>query len=698
MTVLENQQERIVFDSGTGAVAALELAGFALLKPQEVLFELGFRDNRNELKILSSLDFALTAEDLPSGVELTFAGQRSYPALRVTMTVRRLAGGGFGFHPVVAGIPDGLRLEWIDPVFLLLKDAGGQLFQPRQEGWLPRDPMNACYGKPDYPYYNHYPGYMPMQFTAYYYPEAGVYFAAHDFSHATKAIECVPTAGGPRLAFRLFCGSAGAADWYDGGFDFVVRLFRGDWMDACEIYRDWVEDDPALPPKGQFPAFVDDSPVCVLYPVQGHGADKGEMAPNEYFPYCNALPVVRRYAEAFDSRIMALLMHWEGTAPWAPPYVWPPLGGEALLGEYRDALHREGHLLGVYCSGTAWTQTSSINAYSRVEQCEQQGLERYMIRGPHGELRAHICNGEHEQRLGYDMCVSEPWVKRTLREEAVKLARFGIDYAQFFDQNLGGASHLCWAKHHAHPEVPGVWQTRNMAKLMGELNAAIRAEQCSMTLGCECAAAEPYLKYLPFSDLRFFCWMGRDGLSVPAYSYVFHEYVNNFMGNQGGTLQQLNAAENPDNLLYRLAYAFTAGDLLSVVLGSGGNIIWCWGISWDTALPEQQPAIDFIRHLTAFRRRHAKFLQYGRRLKTPAALDGERWSLKTFNAVYELDAFLHSAWRAPDGEEALVVANFQRHCQTIRLTPAAAALDGRSRPWELVLEPLQARLVRIVRK
>ena len=49
-----------------------------------------------------------------------------------------------------------------------------------------------------------------------------------------------------------------------------------------------------------------------------------------------------------------------------------------------------------------------------------------------------------------------------------------------------------------------------------KLNAAIRAEQCSMTLGCECAAAEPYLKYLPFSDLRFFCWMGRDGLSVPA--------------------------------------------------------------------------------------------------------------------------------------------------------------------------------------
>ena len=122
------------------------------------------------------------------------------------------------------------------------------------------------------------------------------------------------------------------------------------------------------------PEWYTDNTLVVTYPVRGvHDMDRPE--PNALFPYINALPHIDEIAGKTGMRPLALLMHWEGTAPWAPPYVWPPYGGVEAFNEFRDALHDRGHMLGVYCSGFGYTKRSNlIPEYDNTEKIGRDDL------------------------------------------------------------------------------------------------------------------------------------------------------------------------------------------------------------------------------------------------------------------------------------------------------------------------------------
>ena len=453
-------------------------------------------------------------------------------------------------------------------------------------------------------------------------------------------------------------------------------------MDAADIYRAWMEKDMSLPPKGMYPALVKDSPVVVIYPVRGRGSDKGSMETNEYFPYPRAIPTLENLSEAFGSKVMALLMHWEGTAPWAPPYVWPPLGGAEPLAEFRDWLHSHGHYLGVYCSGYAWTQFSWIDRqYSREDQFEKEHLAGEMIRGPHGEMDAYICCGWASQRDGFDLCLSRPWTRKTIQAEIGKLAEFGIDYAQYFDQNIGGAAHCCWSREHGHPPVPGVWQTKAMRTLLDE----IHEKYPKLLIGCEAAAAQPYLGKLSFNDLRFDCWTLGEHRSIPLYAYLFHEYINNFMGNQCGLHPRIAFESCPENLLWRTAKAFNSGNLLSVVLKDGGKVHWGWIVPWDDIdEPNQADILTLVRNLNSLRKKYPQYLNQGRMEHPLATVTGGTWVLRLQHDQSEIhDSFLHSTWRAPDGSLAMFITNFLPQEQIVTVS-----WQGNVR--ELSLPPLNA--------
>ena len=589
-------------------------------------------------------------------------------------------------------------VEWVDAPLTLLPTLseqdpanGGRVLFPFNEGALVSDATlrartSLGHLDPDYPprgSYATFPNMVCSQFLAYLFGDAGLYVAAHDPHRAVKGVDFIPEENGILLRLRLF-GGGNFGEVFAPDYPVVWAATGRRWESAAERYRAWFSS--VLPPRvckiaqnKRLPEWYADAPLVVSYPVRG-AFDMDRMDLNDaFFPYVNALPTIRRLREATGRRILVLLMHWEGTAPWAPPYVWPPLGGEEAFFAFRDALHRDGNLLGVYCSGFSYTMKSNLVSYSREREFGERGIAAGVNQSPEGKIGiSMICQG---QRSAYDLCPVSP-VGRAVVEEAYRpLFEKGIDYIQILDQNHGGSQYFCYARDHGHPPVVGRWTTEAMQTMLGEWNDRPGAA----VFGCESAAAEPFLGNLPFSDNRFELNY-RFGRPVPLYAYCYHEYLRNFMGNQCGTPFD----DAIDTFRHRLAYSFAAGDCPTLVLDPSGNVLSRWGNKDLSKRPDNEKVLRFVANLTAFERGPAgPFLARGR------MIPGEEigCATVTYPKRYEgepaatLPALHTSAWENEKGERVQIVVNPEDREMTFRL----GGKTGKVAPLNAVLIPLDGK-------
>jgi hypothetical protein len=682
----------IELDEASGSVISIAAKQtFTASGPRLPLFSLRFCSSREKPQIITSDDlrFSFWTRQEPGELgQLTFIGSDTQ---RVSVKIRLSTGKSGEIHWLfkIDHSRDDL-LESIEfpsfcvPGELVGNGGDGRLFSPTTEGVLIedirlREASWLAYQPVEYPNHGccgYYPGNAQMQFFAFSRKEEVLYLAAHDPFHTTKELEFCPYGGGIRLIIRVFPGAIPAGS-YELPYPMVMGILEGDWQTAATRYREWIESGEVhLPPKltiSQGQKWLEDSPVVVIYAVTGEGHHAGPTMPNEFFPFINGLPVIERLGQEFESRILTLLMHWEGTAPWSPPYVWPPKGGEDGLRRFSEELHAKNHLLGVYCSGLAWTNRSNTGdgGYNQEAKLQREGLLKYMCRGPTGEYECKVCNGE-SIRFGYDICAATEFAREVMSAEAVKIASVGVDYIQLFDQNLGGAAYQCYDTAHGHPGAPGPWQVRAMNSLIGEVLGRLKkAGYPEVILGCEAAAAECFISHLPLNDLRFN--MGfYYGRPVPAYAFVFHEYTSNFMGNQVEASVVIDEKTSPHNLMLRMAYSFCAGDLLTVVLKNKGEIHWSWCTKWDVPPPPQEPLTEFIRHLNGWRKGMGKpFLLFGRMEKTVPFTGPQQLPLRLNSGSFETDlnysTVLASRWISSDGRDAQFFVNYSNTEQAVQL-------------------------------
>ncbi|MBQ9783213.1 MAG: hypothetical protein IJW44_01695 [Clostridia bacterium] len=651
-------------DFAHARIESLRIGGTERLCGRVPLFRLRLRNRAGEATVLSATDAASVRETEDGAIYGGFPGELEALSVRVSLGEEQ---DGVAWRVAVDPGSAQYFVEWVDfPAVNLpplaennTKGDGGAVLIPYNEGALVtdlerREQSSFRYTEPEYPSMGSYflfPNMVSSQMMAYLWEDAGLYVGAHDPRRGVKGLDFYGEGEGVTLRLRLFCGVA-FGETFSTDYPILWAATEGRWESAAERYRAWFEG--ALPTgvrklreNESLPEWYADNPLVVSYPVRGKH-DMDEMVPNRYYPYVNALPELDEIRRATDSRLLVLLMHWEGTAPWAPPYVWPPFGGTEAFQEFGEQLHRRGDLLGVYCSGFGFTEQSNLIAsYNCRADYEARGLERGMCAAPDGEVWiSKICTG---QRSGYDICPASEVGRAILDEAYAPLFENGLDYVQILDQNHGGGQYFCYSREHGHPPAPGPWMTEKMQEMLSDWN-----RKAGKTLfGCESAAAEPFIGNLLFSDNRFELNY-RMGRPVPLYAYLYHEYVRNFMGNQVSCPFR---CPEEDTLRYRLAYAFSAGDCMTQVLRHDGELLSHWGQKDFSYAPDREKTLRLIANLTRFYREQAKpYLLDGRMIPTLPTECGSVTYESSMGAV-TLPRLLLSAWESPDGSRAQLLVN-----------------------------------------
>lgn len=658
MITLNGRNIKLTIDEAGGFVSSLKLGEVELISCKCPIFIARLRNFEGKCFYIDSM------QDLTvsfNGSEISFSGfEGDFKDVRVKVTVSSEE--GILWKIAVEGISSNYALEWVEfpkvclPSLIDNNENGGKILFPHDEGVILSDERSLPRYEPEFPSsgaYFTFPNKICSQFIAYLFDDVGLYIGAHDPSRSLKGVDFYPYENGVAMQMRLYSGVDYGQDFIQD-YPIVWQVCLGNWQSPCEIYRSWLSKNPTegmvpISKNKALPRWYEDSPLVVTYPVRGvHDMDK--MVPNALFPYTNALPILERIKNATQCRILALLMHWEGTAPWAPPYVWPPYGGEKLFCEFRDKLHENGDLLGIYCSGFGYTLKSTlIESYNCEERIKEENVLEGVCHSPQNKPELGITCTPY-QRYGYDLCPASSRGREILEEAYLPVFNSGVDYAQILDQNHGGGQYMCYARGHNHPPMPGLWMTSNMKELLTEWNKSAP----NMVFGCESATAEPFIPNLLMSDNRFELNYPY-GTPVPVYAFIYHEYIRSFMGNQCGCPFDTKL----DTLRYRLAYSFSVGDIMTLVLAPNGDLMTHWSTQDFEHAPDMEKALTLIKNLMEFYRKSGKKYLYCGRMSNASPVKCEEIEIPQLRGkpISRLPRLLSSSWEDESGKTAYIVVN-----------------------------------------
>ena len=663
-------------------------------------FEIGCYDEENKYCLLSSKSAASVKVNSPSSGIYTaaftnfadFAG-KNLKDLKIECKVIAKTDGEFARFGISVDNPCGLKIADVQYPFVVCpyklngepgtesvvvphgygsgKLLTGDLeFDGGTQNRMRIDSSRAWEFCPGEGSFEHYPGVMYSQFLAYYNDRAGLYFACNDTAANIKRFRILHRQPGMRL------GIAHVGDWNINSsrtleYEILIKTFTGDWYDAVDIYRDWSMKQSWFVPltkKKNIPEWLTDSPAYITIRSVGK-LDVGEINEKieEFIPYEKCLPLLQNIADKINAPLCVVFMCWENAAPWVYPNCFPPVGGEESLKNAIAMIKEKGWRAGSFNSGTRWCYNQTSGGYDTKDGKE------YLASVEAEKGYCKTADGEDWQenwdvgfRESYTGCLGTEKMRETSLEIVGRQIDWGMEALQHLDQNNGSATFPCFADNHGHPDMPGKWMHESMSGFVNDMHELAKEKgECNVVHSAESGLNEVCLPLFQQTELRVYPEDYGSG-TIPIYQYLFHECV---------VLQgMMGFGPEPYHLVIKNATNFILGGIPGGVMTGDGTLLdkdtSNWAL-WEPKVGDSDDAFAVMRNTLSVRRNAGKeFLVFGRMMR-PAEVTGiERVKWNYGERDNDYAAVFHSAWQSQDGRHAVILANWTKKEQRVKVRDA----------------------------
>lgn len=497
--------------------------------------------------------------------------------------------------------------------------------------------------------------YVSMQFSALSMPEGGFYVEHRDPEWYVKRADIEISEDGRRMShasvFSCPCGNKTGR----GGipYEIRVRAFSGTWFEAAMIYREW-----ALKQSWHL-SRTEVNPLRKLGMwVWNRGLADQVMPPVERLQQdCGNIPI-------------ALDWYWWHSNPYDTEYpdFWPPREGVEKFTQAVRRMKSSGVHTQVYVNGVCWDQDG--------ESWDQGGMKSAIVLRD-GNVLSRAFNRYNGHRLAY-MCGEAPLFQDRLSSLLKNLHGSGLD-GQYLDMIGCSTYTTCYNPEHKHAPGGGCFSVKGYRNML----ARMKRENPDYPITIECANEA----YMDLTDGAIVCnsisaeHFGVEKEFVPLFCAVYHgryALFGNYALPDGITPWDplWPAADKwknekawhriyPDQFFFEMARPVVWG-IQPMVCNLKSRI---------QEDPEFSGIYQFILQTASFYHANRKFLFDGEMLSpdgfTCESFEIEFHARSIFTREKEcrtirrtMPAVLHSCWRAPDGERALILANYTGKIQS----------------------------------